>query len=91
MPKHPMQPVVRVGKVHRFKENKIVRLLLDTHPTVDMNTLACMDFTREDRNQFAQLIGYSVDGFAELSYHLPTILKEADKQSEALLSKGRKK
>lgn len=28
-PKHPMQPVVWRGKVIRFKENAIVRYLLD--------------------------------------------------------------
>lgn len=53
--------------VARFKENKIVTFLLD-NGRHDMNTIACEDFTQEDREQFAQLIGYSVSGFGELSY-----------------------
>ncbi len=71
MPKsqiHPNQPVVidRNGDA-RFKENAIVRMLLD-HGGFDMNKLALMRFDQEDREQFAQLIGYSVSGFSELSY-----------------------
>lgn len=65
---HPIQPLYRddKGKL-RFKENKIVRFLLDAGP-FDMNKLALMPFSAEDREQFAQLIGYSLDGFEELSY-----------------------
>ena len=64
---HPIQPLVKDGHgVLRFKANAIVRHLLDTHPTVDMNTLARGDFTDEDRQQFAQLIGYSLSGYSEL-------------------------
>jgi hypothetical protein len=33
-----------------------------------MNKLALMKFSDEDREQFAQLIGYSLSGFSELSY-----------------------
>lgn len=33
-----------------------------------MNALACLDFTQSDREQFAELIGYSLRGFSELSY-----------------------
>jgi hypothetical protein len=53
--------------VLRFKANAIVRFLLDAGP-YDMNTLAMMPFTDEDRRQFAQLIGYSVSGYGDLSY-----------------------
>jgi hypothetical protein len=60
----PIQPI----KDYRFVENKIVRMLLDTHPNMDMNTIACGDFTDQERMQFAQLIGYSLSGFSELSY-----------------------
>jgi len=66
--KHPMQPVVLDDKsVKRFKVNHIVRFLLDAGP-FDMNSLALMPWSDEDREQLAQLIGYSVGGFAELSY-----------------------
>jgi hypothetical protein len=33
-----------------------------------MNTLALMPFDDDDRRQFAQLIGYSVDGYLDLPY-----------------------
>lgn len=65
---HPLQPLIsdETGRL-RFKENAIVIHLLDQGP-FDMNSLAIMDFTVEDQEQFAQLIGYSLDGFGELSY-----------------------
>jgi hypothetical protein len=64
----PIQPLFRdaQGRV-RFKQNAIVVHLLD-NGGIDMNKLAVMDFTSEDRQQFAQLIGYSLDGYSELSY-----------------------
>lgn len=65
---HPTQPVADDGcDVLRFKPNAIVQHLLD-HGGIDMNALAALDFSREDRVQFAQLIGYSVSGFGGLSY-----------------------
>lgn len=65
---HPMQPVERDNDgMLRFKRNAIVRVLLDVGP-LSMNALASMDFTDDDRAQFAQLIGYSLRGFSELSY-----------------------
>ena len=67
--KNPIQPLLTDEHgVLRFKENAIVRHLLDSHPACDMNKLAGMDFTDEDRQQFAQLIGYSLSGYGELSY-----------------------
>jgi hypothetical protein len=85
-----MQPVV-VSKdgVHRFKENKIVRFLLDAGP-FDMNKLACMTFPREDREQFAQLIGYSVSGFGELDYVSDDAYEAASKESKKLIKKKKK-
>lgn len=68
---HPMQPVViDASGVARFKENAIVRWLLEAGP-FDMNILAVTPFSDEDRRQFAQLIGYSVDGYGSLSYSTP--------------------
>jgi hypothetical protein len=66
--KHPMQPLEKdkLGTV-RFKKNAIVDYLLD-NGGIDMNDLAVIDFSQEDREQFAQLIGYSQCGFGELSY-----------------------
>lgn len=68
--RHPTQPLVRDEVGHgilRFKSNAIVRHLLD-HGGIDMNRLARMDFSREDWQQFAQLIGYSLSGYGDLSY-----------------------
>ena len=69
--KNPIQPLGKDAKgVLRFKENAIVRHLLDTHPTLGLNQLACMDFTADDRQQFAQLIGYSLSGYSELQSYV---------------------
>ncbi len=66
--KHPIQPLdLDEHGTLRFKSNAIVRHLLD-HGGIDMNALAVMKFSQEDREQFAQLIGYSLSGFGELSY-----------------------
>ena len=67
-PTHPIQPLALDNNgVMRFKQNAIVRYLLDKGP-FDMNHLACEKFSQEDRVQFAQLIGYSLSGFGELGY-----------------------
>jgi hypothetical protein len=36
--------------------------------TLDLGKLMTMDFPQEDREQFAQLMGYSIAGYHELSY-----------------------
>lgn len=69
--KHPIQPLAPDAKgTVRFKANRIVQHLLDTHPACDMNRLAAMDFSDEDRQQFAQLIGYSLNGYSELTHYV---------------------
>jgi hypothetical protein len=85
--KNPIQPLGEVNGVMRFKANAIVRHLLDTHQTCDMNTLARMTFSDDDRQQFAQLIGYSVSGFGDLSYADPAMVEQADRISAALQAK----
>ncbi len=70
MAEHPRQPTyIDKHDVTRFWPNPIVRYLLDAGP-FDMNDLAKMNdrFTAADRRQFAQLIGYSVCGYCDLSY-----------------------
>lgn len=85
MRKHPMQPVVvDEHGVHRFKENAIVNFLLRAGP-YDMNKLAMMSFSDEDREQFAQLIGYSVSGACDLSYVSDRIAERALRESKRLL------
>lgn len=67
-----MQPVVKDERgVLRFRENAIVRYLLDRATTkgiTDLNRIAMRGFSQEDQEQFAQLIGYSIAGYHELSY-----------------------
>jgi hypothetical protein len=66
-PKHPIQPLQMENGVLRFKRNKIVEHLLDKGG-IDMNDIARLDFSQEDREQFAQLIGYSHSGSGDLGY-----------------------
>jgi hypothetical protein len=75
----PLQPIIiDERRVQRFQANEIVRYLLERAP-VDMNDLAVMPFAIEDREQFAQLIGYSVSGIGELSYMRPKTMRRIDK------------
>jgi hypothetical protein len=79
--KHPLQPIIfdKHG-VARFKKNKIVDFLLDwaSQRGMDLNALAIMNFDKNERWQFAQLIGYSVSGIGDLSYHDRKDLETAD-------------
>lgn len=80
--KHPMQPVITAKDgVVRFKANAIVQHLLD-HGGIDLNALAVLPFSSEDRAQFAQLIGYSVSGFGELGYAPLDVVAAADRMVE---------
>lgn len=90
--KHPMQPVVLDEHgTPRFLENGIVRFLLDMGP-FDLNKLAVMrangQFTNEDYTHLMQLIGYSVDGYAELSTSPEELIQRADVEAGKLLKKG---
>jgi len=58
----PMQPVeLDKNGVARFRGNAVVRYLLD-NGGIDLNRLALVEFPEEDRDQFHQLINYSVSG-----------------------------
>lgn len=84
MSKHPMQKLTKTDTgVIRFRENEIVSFLLDNGP-FDMNSLAAQKFSDEDRMQFAQLIGYSVSGYGELSYVSDKSYKKAIKKSKEI-------
>jgi hypothetical protein len=68
LPKHPIQPLIKDGLgVVRFKANAIVQYLLD-NGGINLNDLAAVAFSQDDREQFAQLIGYSLSGYGDLSY-----------------------
>lgn len=61
--KHPMQKISE----GRFVQNDIVAYLIE-NGSIDLNQLAGLTFSDEDREQFAQLIGYSLSGYGSLSY-----------------------
>jgi hypothetical protein len=79
---HPDQPLIQdENHVTRFKKNRIVEYLLDNGP-FDMNKLAMLEFDDEDRQQFAQLIGYSLGGYGDLSYVSDEAYERATTQSD---------
>jgi hypothetical protein len=83
--KHPMQPIFldQFG-VARFKANAIICWLFETG-RMDLNQIAVMGFGDEDRMQIAQLLGYSVSGYGDLSYVSPESLEEADIKAAMLI------
>jgi hypothetical protein len=86
--KQPIQPLaLDIHGTLRFKENALVRYILD-NGGIDMNHLAVQDFPQEDREQFAQLIGYSLSGFADLSYVTDETYDAAEKMYEDGLSEA---
>lgn len=77
--RQPIQPLEKDEHgVVRFRANKVVQYLLD-NGGLDMNDLAMVDFPREDREQFAQLIGYSHSGSGDLSYMSDAVWEAADR------------
>jgi hypothetical protein len=69
--KNPIQPLSKDAQgTLRFKKNAIVDYLLEWSKQrgLGLNELAAMDFTQDDREQFWQLIGYSLSGYGELSF-----------------------
>lgn len=80
--KHPIQPLeYDEAGILRFKSNQIIRYLADGR----LNELACMNFSREDRQQLAQLIGYSLRGYSELSYVTPAAWAAAEREASKVL------
>jgi len=87
----PIQPLYEDERgVVRFKPNAIVQHLLD-NGGIDLNQIAGLDFSREDREQFAQLIGYSLSGAGDLGYMTDEVLDaaEAMRQSGASEAEAR--
>lgn len=68
--RHPIQPIEEIEGIHRFKQNKIIRDLLDFGQArgFGLNEIACGGYSAEDHQQLAQLIGYSLSGYGSLSY-----------------------
>ena len=75
----PMQPIEWDGHgVIRFKQNAIIYWLF-CEGKLNLNEIAVQDFSDEDRMQLAQLLGYSVSGFGDLSYASDEVVAEADR------------
>lgn len=87
--KHPRQPILLAAdNVVRFKENKIVSWMLEMGrqgKAFDLNMIAVTPFSVEDRVQLAQLIGYSVSGFGDLSYVPEAEVEACDKEADRVL------
>lgn len=85
---HPLQDLRFDDRgVIRFRENRIVSFMLDEgkkRGLFDLNSLACMGFSGEDWEQFAQLIGYSVSGASSLSYMSDATIARADRRADKL-------
>lgn len=89
--KHPIQPIgYSEDGVIRFKENAIIRYMLTAGRQglkFDLNSLHEMSFSNEDHVQLAQLLGYSVSGFGELSFVPKKIVKKCDKRAFKIYKK----
>ena len=86
----PMQPVILdAGGTPRFQMNSIVRYLLDAGPFNMMNLADLPGISSEEWEQFAQLIGYSVPAFSDLSYASVEVVDEAVKQANKLIMEKR--
>lgn len=87
--KLPMQPlhIDQNGKP-RFVANLLVDALLSysTAKGMGMNELALVKCSPEERMQFAQLIGYSLSGYGELSYVTDESYNEAEEAAAKLMA-----
>ena len=78
--KHPDQPLgLDEEGIIRFKPNAIIGYLFQSGKEFDLNDLACIPFPDEDRVQLAQLLGYTLGGFSELSYVSDEAYKRVDR------------
>lgn len=69
---HVQQEIIWVNGVLRFRMNELVnRLVEEAGNGKGLNYVAGLEASIEDRAQLAQLIGYSVSGYGDLSYSLP--------------------
>lgn len=65
---HPQQPTYTdENGVKRFVPNGIIVWLFESGK-LSLNEIATMPFSREDCQQLAQQLGYSVSGYEDLSY-----------------------
>lgn len=93
----PMQPIVLgipgAGSADgrpRFKPNAIVKRLFETGK-LDLNDISQWDVPLADKEQFWQLLGYSVDGFGDLSWPSQDTKDSADIEAARLALKAKEK
>lgn len=87
---HPIQPLAKdIHGVLRFQKNQIVSDIMDCASShgLDLNAIARRDYSNKDRQQLAQLIGYSLSGYAELRSYVD----DAAYAAAVAKSKGSKK
>lgn len=87
--KLPMQPIyIDDEGVARFRLNRIVRYLVNLHNGglngLQRELIGLAE--REDWEQLAQLIGYSVSGFGDLDYASPEAVAAADAEAQRVVS-----
>jgi hypothetical protein len=96
--KQPRQPIGWADDgVIRFKENKIVKWMLDMGrggQKFDLNLIVMRlhegKFSVEDLIQLDQLIGYSTSGFGDLSYIPPEEVEACDEIAANLVAESKK-
>lgn len=87
-----MQPIIRAEDgIVRFQENRLVRMFVDMASAgtkFDLNDAFILaqrsGITQAEQMQLAQLIGYSVSGFGELSYADAETIRRADRKAEKI-------
>lgn len=87
---HPSQRLVWTKDgVIRFRQNAIVAYLYEVAAKhgASLNDLALLPFSVADRTQLAQLTGYSVGGFCELSYVSPRAQRDAARRAERMVAR----
>lgn len=88
-----MQPIVMEGEVARFQANRLVTAMYELG-SFKMNEAWAMvnsgEATRAEYEQLAQLIGYSVSGFGDISLARKRVKEEARKKVQRLLRKRAK-
>lgn len=86
--KFPMQPIQLDARgVARFAKNRIVDDLLEFATTrgFGLNQIALGDYSDDEHMQLAQVIGYSVSGYGDLSYASEESVQKADAIVEELV------
>ncbi len=91
--KHPVQPLELDNEgTLRFKQNAIVRFLIDQYSTQALNYIyAEGDFSWEDYKQFIQLSGYRVSGYKDLEVATNEEVEQLDQMVDEMLNSPKQK